>query len=124
MDDKGTIERFGATARLRPIASGAIEEAYTASDGDEVKGGAAILDTIAMFGIEIINMPESDGWLKRLRLLEKRGHIDLSKYDLDNDIEREFVFVRYVFMTAADILSIGEMIGAQRQDMKKALELL
>jgi hypothetical protein len=70
----------------------------------------AMLETALMFSVELVDgLPEDDDWIKRLKLLEKLGRIDLSAYDLDDPLEREFVYKRHVAVGADDYVRILNM---------------
>ena len=54
-------------------------------------------DVFALFGIELVDgMPEDDSWLSKLKLNARLGHLDLSTFDLEDEVDREFLFKRYV----------------------------
>ena len=65
------------------------------------------MDAMVMFGLELVDgMPEDDGWLRKLRFMEKRGQVDLSAYDTEDPFDLEFLYKRYI---AADQEIIGRI---------------
>lgn len=123
------VERYGVRARLVPVPEGVIEDverripdptvpiilieeegtehenpndpAYLkALEDAQHQRGVAIIEALCLFGVELLEgLPEDDKWRRQLEYYAKRGHIDLSWVDWEDDMEREFVFVRYVFLT-------------------------
>lgn len=74
----------------------AMEEAASAR-------GMAIIDALLLFGVELVDgMPEDDRWLRKLALMEKMGHLDLSAYDLDDELEREFLYKKHIAVQIKD----------------------
>jgi hypothetical protein len=99
---------------LDPGYKKALEEA-------ERKRNVAAFDIMAMFGIELVDgIPEDEQWLKKLQFMQKLGHIDISTYDLDDELEREFVYKRYVVMTARLLGMIGSASGLSAEEVSKA----
>lgn len=88
---------------------------------NQAKRALAGLDTLTLFGVELVDpLPEDDGWLKRLRLLERRGGLDLSGYDLDDPIDREFLYKKFVAVGTDDLTEIGKLSGISREAVKAA----
>lgn len=78
-------------------------------------------DVMALMGVDLIDgLPEDDTWLKKLRYLEKRGRIDLSSYDLDDEFEREFVYKRHYALAGDDWNLITKLSGVTEEDIAKA----
>ena len=72
----------------------------------------AIFDALCTFGVELVDgLPEDDLWLRKLKLLEKRGRMDLSGFDLEDDFDLEFLYKRYVAVAGADLAIIGGLHG-------------
>jgi len=85
--------------------------------------GVASFDAMVMFGIELVDgVPDDDGWIKRLRLMEKLGHLDLSDFDLDDELEREFAYKRYVAVSAADMDLLQSASGVTEEEIAIATE--
>lgn len=83
----------------------------------------AMLDACWYFGLELVApMPDAATWLPGLKFMSKRGHLDLSGYDLDDAAELEFLYKRYV---VADIEEINTLMptmieGVTEEDVQKA----
>jgi hypothetical protein len=57
----------------------------------------AMMDAFALLGCELVDgMPEDDSWLKKLKMLERMGRLDLSKYDLDDEMDLTFLYIKNV----------------------------
>jgi hypothetical protein len=82
--------------------------------------GIAALDTMLMFGIEIDGLPENDSWLKKIKWLHKRGTLDLSAVDFDDEIDLEFLFKKYVVGTRDVITDISKIAGVGREAIAQA----
>ena len=83
----------------------------------------ATLDVLTMFGVDLVDGipdPESDTWLARLKLAEKKGLVDLSLYDLNAPIELEFVFKRYKAVTKIDLEKLQQVSGITAQAYEAA----
>lgn len=89
----------------------------------ERRRGAAMIDAVIMFGIQLVNgMPEDDAWITRLRFMEKRGQMDMSAYDLEDQMEKEFVYKRFsapMWM----ITRVQELSAVSQGDISKAKRL-
>ena len=98
-------------------------EYLEAMDEHKRKIRAVTFDTFAMFGIELVDgLPADDGWLKRLRVMEKLGHLDLGRFDLDDEIDREFLYKRYVAMGNEDYVLIGIVSGITQEEVRQAAD--
>jgi hypothetical protein len=82
--------------------------------------GVAAIDTMALFGIDIETLPESDAWLKKLQYMQKRGLIDMSDYDLEDDQEREFVFKRFIAVNNIILKKIMSVSGITEDEVAAA----
>lgn len=83
--------------------------------------GQAMIDATVMFGIELPDgVPPTDKWLPKLKFLEKRGQIDLSPYDLNDPLELDFVFKRYVLANVGLINYIQNLSTVTPEDVSKA----
>lgn len=68
-----------------------------------LKRANAMMNVIAMLGVELINgLPDNDSWMKKLKILDRVGSIDLSGYDLNDQIELEFLFKKHVAIGSED----------------------
>ena len=87
----------------------------------DAKRGRAMIDATVMFGIELPSgIPPTDEWLPKLKFLEKHGQVDLSGYDLSDDLELGFVFKRYIIANVALINYIQEKSSVMPSDLEKA----
>ena len=81
----------------------------------------ASMDAMAMFGIDLVDgLPEDTTWLKRLRQFEKLGYLDLAQFDLEDDIDQEFLYKRYIALGNQDLMDIGRMSGIRQEDIAEA----
>lgn len=89
------------------------------------KRGEAMVDAIIMFGVELVDgVPDPVGWLPRLRFMEKRSALDLSGYDLNDQLDLEFVYKRYIAVSDTDWTLINQRNTAARQEaVDKAMAL-
>lgn len=81
----------------------------------------ATMDTIALFGMELIDgLPGDDSWIRNLQFLEKRGRINLDDYDLDNELDREFLYKRYIALGAKDFeLVQRKVMGLSEEEIEQ-----
>lgn len=92
----------------------------------DVDRAIAAADTIILFGVELVNedgspyVIESGEWMKKLKFLEKRGQLDLSVYDLDDPLDMEFIFKKYIAVAAPDFVIISEASGIREEDISRA----
>ena len=85
------------------------------------KRGEAMIDATVMFGIKLPDgVPPTDKWLPRLQFMERLGQIDLSGYNLDDNLEKEFVFKKYIIANIAVINYIQNMSSVTPEDIGKA----
>lgn len=142
----------GIRARIVPVAASLIEEVTRRIEDPEVpmwhdkdrgkdipnpdhpvyirevqeatrRRGEAAMEAMILFGVELIDgLPEDDGWLAKLRFLDKRGMLDLSQYDLDDPLDVEFVYKRYIAVGSADFVRIGRESGLSEEGIRTAGE--
>ena len=86
------------------------------------KRGIAAIDAMVMFGVELIGGVPDDGWDKKLLYLEKRGVLDLHMFDLTDEDDREFVFKRFIAMSAADLGLLAGLSGLNEEDVAEAVK--
>lgn len=140
----------GVSVRLRPVSSSLVEEMkgvikmppvpvvwieakereeenpndprYIEAVQDvEMRRADAIFDALSTFGVELIDgLPKDDTWLKKLKLLERRGVLDLSEFDLENEFDLEFLYKRYVAIAGADLQLIGGLHGFRPLEVARA----
>lgn len=92
------------------------------SDAEHARGIAAS-DTLIFMGVELVDgMPEDDDWLKKLKFLERLGHFKaLKEFNMDDEIDREFVFKKYYAISARDIPLIGNASGMSQEEIDLAV---
>lgn len=82
--------------------------------------GIAVFDALVMFGTELIDgLPGDTKWIRQLEILNRRGNIDLSAYDLEDDIDLEFLYKKYVALRTKDDFAI---IGAPSEIKAEEVE--
>jgi len=99
-----------------PTYRRALEEA-------DQRRATATIDAIVLFGVDLIDgLPEDDTWLTRLKFMQKRGLLDLSSYDLDDEMELEFIYKRYVVVDNTILEKITALSGVRPEDVELAEE--
>jgi len=87
----------------------------------ERRRGEAAMDALIMFGVELIDpIPEDGKWLKKLKFMEKRGLLLLSAYDMNDPDDVEFLFKRYIAVSADDLITVGKFSGIRGDDVTSA----
>jgi hypothetical protein len=80
----------------------------------------AIFDALCTFGVELVDgLPDDDLWIKKLRLLERRGVLDLSGFDLENEFDLEFLYKRYVAVAGTDLQLISGLHGFRPMEVAR-----
>lgn len=83
--------------------------------------GLAVLDATAMFGLELIDgLPKDESWITKLKYMNKRGLIDLSEFDLDDEMDREFLFKRFIAADMTIMNKITRMSGISEEEVSNA----
>lgn len=98
------------------------DPSYLAALGKyESDRGKAAMDTLTMEGIELLDpLPEDGRWIRKLKLYERRGTLDLSWVDWDDDVDLEFLFKRYIWARAGDLGKIGLRTGISPEAVASA----
>lgn len=92
-----------------------------AKDEVDQKRGQAMIDATVMFGIDVVGgIPPTELWLPKLKFMEKRGQVDLSSFDLEDPLEKDFVFKRYIIANISLINYIQNMSAVTPEDIGKA----
>lgn len=87
----------------------------------EQKQYQVTFNTFAMFGVELVDgLPENDDWLRKLVIMDKFGTLDLSAFDLDHEIDREYLYKRYIAMGNADYVLVGIRSGVSQEEIRRA----
>ena len=90
-------------------------------EGIERKRGIAALDAMIMFGVKLTDgMPEDDWWLKRLKFMEDRKMLDLTGYDLEDELSLEFLYKRFIAVDTDLINKISEVSGMSGEEIEQA----
>jgi len=125
MSEQKVIERCGAKAVIRDSLVGALIDCYAKEYENEVDRYIVMIDTMALFGFEFIELPADREQIKRkFEIYEKLGYIDLAGFDLDDDSDFAFWFARKLFITPQDIQTLGAAAKLDPQDVKKVIDLL
>lgn len=82
----------------------------------------AMFDALALFGVELEDdaVLETDGWMNELRLLERLGRLDLSKFDLSDPLDRRFLYVKHVAMGTEDWAKLMRLAGISSEAVAEA----
>lgn len=140
----------GVTVRLKPVSSSLVEEMKGAVkmppvptvwieakereeenpndpkyiedvQAAERQRADAVFDALAVFGVELEDgLPEDDAWLKKLKLLERRGSIDLSGFNLKDEFDLEFLYKRYVAIAGTDLQLLSGLHGFRPLEVARA----
>lgn len=90
------------------------------ADADKKRGNAA-MDALILFGVELLDpLPKDGKWLKKLLYLQKRGTLSLALYNLEDPDDVEFLFKRYIAVSADDIITVSKLSGIRGEDLKLA----
>jgi hypothetical protein len=92
-------------------------------DEARTQQGLAGMDAMVMFGVELIDgLPEDEGWLKKLKYMQNRGQLDLSSYDLTDEIDLEFLYKRYIIFNNDIMEKVSELSGISNTEVEKAAD--
>lgn len=85
--------------------------------------GKAALSAMILFGVELVDpLPEDRSWVRKLQYLEKMDALDLSGFDLEDALDQEYLFKRYVALSNDDLIELSKMSGVREEDIAKAAE--
>jgi hypothetical protein len=98
---------------------------YTEAVRDaERRRNSAALDVMALFGVELIDgIPEDGLWIRKLKWLEKRGQLNLSDFDFEDELDRSFLYVKFIAMGNSDWPKLARLNGITQEDLDAAREL-
>lgn len=87
----------------------------------------AAMDAIVMFGVELVNgVPDisEDPWLDMLKMREKRKLAPpiLQEFDLNDPIDLEYLYKKYVAVTTADLPKIMAVSGVSEEDISTEMK--
>jgi hypothetical protein len=84
--------------------------------------GMKTTEALIMFGIELVEpLPDKETWLPKLLYLEKRGALDLSRFDLEDPFELELVFKLYLAVAAPDLMYVSMASGLTEKEVADAM---
>jgi len=82
------------------------------------------IDTMIILGVELVDgVPAEETWLPKLKFLEKRGRISLAGYDLEDAMDKEFLYKKFIAMSSDDWLLLNEISGITPADLETAQKL-
>jgi hypothetical protein len=88
----------------------------------ERERGLKTTEALIMFGIELVDgMPPDEEWLPKLAYMQKRGLLDLARFNLDDPLEREFVYKIYVAVSGADLMYVSMASGLTEKEVADAM---
>lgn len=83
--------------------------------------GVAVMDAMCMFGVELVDgMPEDTSWLKKLKFMEKRGQVNLESFDLEDPLDLEFLYKRYIAVDNDVITKVSNLSTMTAEAVEKA----
>lgn len=88
-------------------------------EASEARAMAAV-DASVMFGIELVDDIPDNGWDKKLQYLERLGHLNLTEFDFSDELDRDFLYKRYIAVGSDDLIKIARMGGLQPDDLDAA----
>lgn len=81
----------------------------------ERERGVAAMDAIMMFGFELVDgLPEDDRWIKKLKLL------GVEDVNVDDEIEAEFAYKKYVAVAPDEIALVTDLSGISSEELEAA----
>jgi hypothetical protein len=84
----------------------------------------AILDALCIFGIELVDgLPEDDAWLKNLKRLERRGVLDLSGFDLEDEFDLDLLYKRNIAIAGDDLSILGALAGPRPLEVARSRKM-
>lgn len=85
------------------------------------------IDAMILFGVDIVNEDGSEyemdidsKWFSRIRLMAKRGYINLDEYDLEDELDVEWLFKKYIAVGAPDLERIARASNLSEEDVQEA----
>ena len=72
----------------------------------------AMMEILALFAIDLVDgLPDDDKWLRKLKLLERRGRLSLEGFNLEDDADLEFLFTKFVALSLPDWTLLFQQAG-------------
>lgn len=85
------------------------------------------IDAMILFGVDILNedgtpyeISKDDKWFQRIRMMAKRGMINLDGLDLDDPLDLEWIFKKYIAVGAPDLEKIARASNLKEEDVQQA----
>ena len=83
--------------------------------------GVASMDALALMGVELADgLPEDKSWLTKLKILSRQGHLDLSAFDLDDEIELKYLYVKHIAIGETDWAMLFRNLSLGEEGVKAA----
>ncbi len=96
------------------------------ADVEKAKTMMAI-DAMILFGVDVVNedgtdydIDTNDKWFKRLRLMIKRNMIQADQFDLEDDLDIEWMFKKYIVVGAPDLELVARASSLSEEDVQEA----
>ena len=85
--------------------------------------GTAMIDAMIIMGVELVDgVPDNEGWLKTLQFNQKvTGVPDLSGYDLEDEMEKEFVFKKFYAIGRDGMKELAKYTGVTEEGIDDAM---
>jgi len=94
-----------------------------ALDRTNMERAAVMMEVLALFGVELVDeLPDDGKWLKRLELLERRGRLSLEGFNLEDKVDLEFLFTKYVAMSLPDWTQMLNSVGMGEDVVMEMME--
>ena len=84
--------------------------------------GMAQLDVLLVCGVELLEgIPPVKTWLPQLKMLEKlTKQAFLADFDLEDELDREYVYKKYIAVGNSDLLQLSKLAGLTPQEVEQA----
>lgn len=84
--------------------------------------GIRVTEALVLFGVELLDpVPPLEEWLPSLRMLEKRGSLNLSDFDFNDPLDVEFVFKNFVAVSGRDLMLVSLASGISEKEVASAV---
>lgn len=85
------------------------------------KRGLAVIDASVMFGVELLDgLPEPEKWMQKLKWMAKHGKLSLEGYDLEDPLDLEFLYKRFIAVSNDVMEQILRLSGVGPEDVERA----
>lgn len=85
------------------------------------------IDAMILFGVDVVDeegndyvIDTNDKWFKRLRLMIKRGMINADNVDMDDELDVEWMFKKYIVVGAPDLELVAKASSLSEEDVREA----